>query len=102
MLMDEPFGALDPVIREGISRDYRALHDQLSLTTVMVTHDVMEALLLADRIVVMEAGAVLADDTPGALLADHPHPRVRQLMETPRRQAARLEALAAGRITPGG
>jgi osmoprotectant transport system ATP-binding protein len=102
MLMDEPFGALDPVIREGIARDYRTLHDQLNLTTVMVTHDVMEALSLADRIVVMEAGAILADDTPGALLADHPHPRVRQLMQTPRRQAARLEALTVGRVASDG
>jgi osmoprotectant transport system ATP-binding protein len=96
MLMDEPFGALDPVIREGLGRDYRALHDKLGLTTVMVTHDVMEALLLADRIVVMQAGRILADGTPGALLADHPEPAVRSLMETPRRQAARVEALARG------
>jgi osmoprotectant transport system ATP-binding protein len=95
MLMDEPFGALDPVTREGLGADYRALHDQLGLTTVMVTHDVMEALLLADRIVVMTGGQIIADDTPGALLADHPEPGVRALMETPRRQAARVEALAA-------
>jgi osmoprotectant transport system ATP-binding protein len=95
MLMDEPFGALDPVTREGLGADYRALHDRLGLTTVMVTHDVMEALLLADRIVVLEAGRILADDTPAALLADHPVPGVRALMETPRRQAARVEALAA-------
>ncbi|HXV00490.1 MAG TPA: ABC transporter ATP-binding protein [Caulobacteraceae bacterium] len=95
MLMDEPFGALDPVIREGLGADYRALHDRLGLTTVMVTHDVMEALLLADRIVVLEGGQILADGAPAALLADHPAPAVRALMETPRRQAARVEALAA-------
>ena len=102
MLMDEPFGALDPVTREGLGGDYRALHDQLGLTTVMVTHDVMEALLLADRIVVMEHGGVVADDSPAALLADHPEPGVRALMETPRRQAARVEALAAERRAPDG
>ena len=96
MLMDEPFGALDPVTREGLGADYRALHDQLGLTTVMVTHDVMEALLLADRIVIMAGGEILADDAPGALLADHAEPGVRALMETPRRQADRVEALAAG------
>ncbi len=96
MLMDEPFGALDPVTRESLGRDYRALHDRLGLTTVMVTHDVMEALLLADRIVVMAAGKVLADGAPGDLLADHADPVVRALMETPRRQAARVEALARG------
>jgi osmoprotectant transport system ATP-binding protein len=62
----------------------------------MVTHDVMEALLLADRIIVMEAGVILADATPHALLSDQAPPAVRALMETPRRQAARVEALAHG------
>jgi osmoprotectant transport system ATP-binding protein len=94
MLMDEPFGALDPVTRDGLGGDYRALHDQLGLTTVMVTHDVMEALLLADRIVVLDKGLVIADGTPATLLADHPDPVVRALMETPRRQAQRVGALA--------
>jgi osmoprotectant transport system ATP-binding protein len=94
MLMDEPFGALDPVTRDGLGQDYRALHERLGLTTVMVTHDVMEALLLADRIVVLEAGRILADGSPAALLAGHPEPAVRALMETPRRQARRVEALA--------
>ena len=95
MLMDEPFGALDPVTRDGLGREYRALHDQLGLTTVMVTHDVMEALLLADRIVVLDAGLVLADGAPRTLLADHPNPAVRALMETPLRQAGRVSAMAA-------
>ncbi len=96
MLMDEPFGALDPVTRDSLGRDYRALHERLGLTTVMVTHDVLEALLLADRIVVMDAGRVIADGPPAALLADHANGAVRALMETPRRQARRVEALAAG------
>ena len=94
MLMDEPFGALDPVTRDALGREYRALHDQLGLTTVMVTHDVMEALLLADRIVVLDKGLAIADGTPGQLLADHANPTVRALMETPRRQAERVAALA--------
>jgi osmoprotectant transport system ATP-binding protein len=96
MLMDEPFGALDPITRDSIGRDYRALHDRLGLTSVMVTHDVMEALLLADRIVVLGEGQVLADGAPSVLLNDHPDAYVRQLMETPRRQAARVEALGGG------
>ncbi len=74
MLMDEPFGALDPVTRDALGRDYRALHERLGLTTVMVTHDVMEALLLADRIVVMDDGQIVADGTPAALLAGHADP----------------------------
>jgi osmoprotectant transport system ATP-binding protein len=96
MLMDEPFGALDPVTRDALGRDYRALHEQLGLTTLMVTHDVWEALLLADRIVVLDRGKVLADASPAALLAGHADPRVQALIETPRRQAERVRALTAG------
>ncbi|HZL00003.1 MAG TPA: ABC transporter ATP-binding protein [Caulobacteraceae bacterium] len=95
MLMDEPFGALDPITRDALGRDYRALHERLGLTTVMVTHDVLEALLLADRVVVLGAGAILADGPPGDLIAGHPDPAVQALMETPRRQARRVEALRA-------
>src|SRR5580704_9369151 len=94
MLMDEPFGALDPVTRDQLGRDYRALHESLGLTTLMVTHDVWEALLLADRIVVMDHGKVLADATPAALLAGHPDERVRALLETTRRQVERVRELA--------
>jgi osmoprotectant transport system ATP-binding protein len=96
MLMDEPFGALDPVTRDALGRDYRALHEQLGLTTVMVTHDVWEALLLADRIVVLADGRVLADAPPAKLLAGHGDPRVQALMETPRRQAERVRAMSEG------
>jgi osmoprotectant transport system ATP-binding protein len=96
MLMDEPFGALDPVTRDGLGREYRALHERLGLTTLMVTHDVWEALLLADRIVVLAEGERLADAPPATLLAGHPDPRVRALMETPRRQAERVRAMEAG------
>jgi osmoprotectant transport system ATP-binding protein len=96
MLMDEPFGALDPVTRDALGRDYRALHEQLGLTTLMVTHDVWEALLLADRIVVMDHGKMLADAPPATLLAGHPDPKVQALMETPRRQAERVRAMSEG------
>lgn len=90
MLMDEPFGALDPLTRDQLGGDYRALHDRLGLTTVMVTHDMAEAVLLADRIVVLEDGAVIADGAPADLLAREHNPDVRALLEAPRRQAERL------------
>ncbi|MGZ6011299.1 MAG: ATP-binding cassette domain-containing protein [Caulobacteraceae bacterium] len=93
MLMDEPFGALDPVTRIELGDAYRALHARLGLTTVMVTHDVQEAVLLADRVVVMKDGRVLADDAPRALLAGHPDPDVCALMATPKAQAERVAAL---------
>jgi osmoprotectant transport system ATP-binding protein len=96
MLMDEPFGALDPVTREALAADYRRLHEALGLTTVMVTHDVLEAVLLADRIVVFREGRIVADDTPKALLAGHADPQVAALMDVPRRQAERVEALRHG------
>jgi osmoprotectant transport system ATP-binding protein len=95
MLMDEPFGALDPVTRDTIGTAYRALHERLGMTTVMVTHDVQEAVLLADRIVVMSTGRIVADDTPGALMAGHASPAVAALMAMPRRQAERIGALVA-------
>lgn len=90
MLMDEPFGALDPLTRDALGTDYRALHDQLGLTTVMVTHDMAEAVLLADRIVVLTGGKIAADGAPAELLATAEDPEVRALLEAPRRQAERL------------
>ena len=68
MLLDEPFGALDPVTRDALAHTYRALHEALGLTTIMVTHDMTEALLMADRIVAMAHGRVVADATPRAML----------------------------------
>ena len=90
LLMDEPFGALDPVTRDALGTDVRALHDRLGLTTVMVTHDMGEAILLADRILVLRAGAVIADGAPAELVASATDPDVRALIDAPRRQAERL------------
>ena len=96
MLMDEPFGALDPLTRDQLGADYRALHDRLGLTTVMVTHDMAEAVLLADRIVVLRDGAIVADGAAAELLAKTTDPDVRALLEAPRRQAERLRAKLGG------
>lgn len=93
MLMDEPFGALDPVTRDALGGLYRKMHDDLGLTTVMVTHDVQEAVLLADRIVVMDQGRILADGAPAVLLRGHPDPIVEALMSTPRIMAERVRRL---------
>jgi osmoprotectant transport system ATP-binding protein len=100
MLMDEPFGALDPLTRDALGRDYRRLHEEIGLTTVMITHDTLEAVLLADRIAVMRQGRLIADATPRTLMsqdggdgADDNAGYVQDLMQTPRRQAERLNAL---------
>jgi osmoprotectant transport system ATP-binding protein len=95
MLMDEPFGALDPLTRDALSDDYRSLHKKLGLTTIMITHDMTEAILLADRVAVMEAGRLVAQGT-AAELAGNREPYVAELMGTPRRQAGRLNRLLPG------
>jgi osmoprotectant transport system ATP-binding protein len=92
VLMDEPFGALDPLTRDALGDDYRALHRKLGLTTVMITHDMTEAILLADRVAVMRAGRLLAEGTP-AELSRSGDPYVGELLRTPRRQAERLNVL---------
>jgi len=93
VLMDEPFGALDPLTRDALGQDYRDLHRDLGLTTVMITHDALEAVLLADRIVVIRAGRLIADGTPRALMSEMQDAYVQEMMATPRRQAERLAAL---------
>jgi osmoprotectant transport system ATP-binding protein len=92
VLMDEPFGALDPLTRDALGDDYRALHRKLGLTTVMITHDMTEAILLADRVAVMRGGRLLAQGTP-AELSNSDDPYVLELLRTPRRQAERLNEL---------
>jgi osmoprotectant transport system ATP-binding protein len=95
VLMDEPFGALDPLTRDALGDDYRALHEKLGLTTVMITHDMTEAILLADRIAVMRSGRLLALGTPIELTQSQ-DAYVMELLRTPRRQAERLGALLPG------
>jgi osmoprotectant transport system ATP-binding protein len=93
LIMDEPFGALDPVTRDALGRKVRELHERLGLTTVMVTHDMAEALLLADRVLVMDQGALVADATPQALLAGEGGAVAQGLVAVPRQQAERLAAM---------
>jgi osmoprotectant transport system ATP-binding protein len=72
MLMDEPFGAVDPIRRERLQNEFLRLQAQVRKTVVFVTHDVDEAIKMADRIAILQRGGVLAQyDTPDAILA-HP------------------------------
>ena len=76
LLMDEPFGALDPVTRAELQREFSALVRRLGKTIVFVTHDLREALLLASRIVLLQAGRIVASATPKEFLRlDHPEVR---------------------------
>ena len=90
ILMDEPFGALDPVTRDALGERVRSLHRELNLTTVMVTHDMAEALLLADRVLVMSEGRIVADETPAGLLSGAGGEKAQALVAVPRAQAERL------------
>ena len=93
MLMDEPFGALDPITRAELQDEFRALQQRLELTVVMVTHDVSEALLMADRIAVMHAGELLQMGTPRELLTKPANDTIASLMAMPKARADRVEAL---------
>jgi osmoprotectant transport system ATP-binding protein len=93
MLMDEPFGALDPVTRDDLSADYRQIHRELGLTTLLVTHDMTEAFLLADRIAIMRHGALVQAGTPAEIVAAPADDFVRTLIETPKRRAEQLTTL---------
>jgi len=95
LLMDEPFGALDPVTRESLGQAIARLHHELSLTVLMVTHDMAEALLGATRVLVMERGRVAADTTPAALMAGDGGATAQALVAVPRAQAERIARLAA-------
>ncbi len=75
LLMDEPFGALDPITRSQLQREFLALQQRLRKTVVFVTHDLHEALLLGTRIALMEAGQLVALHTPEEF-ANSPEPLV--------------------------
>jgi osmoprotectant transport system ATP-binding protein len=70
LLMDEPFGALDPVTRRSLQDELSAIHASTGKTIVFVTHDMDEALKLADRIVVLDHGHIVQDGPPRAIVTD--------------------------------
>jgi len=71
MLMDEPFSAVDPIARDKLRQDFLRLHRALPKTVVLVTHDIDEALIMADRVAVLRSGQLVQYATPAELLA-HP------------------------------
>ena len=102
LLLDEPFGALDPLTRDHLQSEFLELQRKLGFTAVLVTHDMAEALLLGDRIAVLRAGHIVAEGTPRQLLepsrvAEDAHRAyVEELLATPRRAAERIRQLASG------
>jgi osmoprotectant transport system ATP-binding protein len=69
MLMDEPFGAVDPIARDRLQNDFLRLHRQVRKTVIFVTHDIDEALKMGDRIAIMRAGHLVQIATADELLA---------------------------------
>ncbi|AWW27716.1 betaine/proline/choline family ABC transporter ATP-binding protein [Acetobacterium carbinolicum] len=80
VLMDEPFGALDPMTRATLQKEIVKLHKKLKKTIVFVTHDMNEALDLADKIIFMEHGKIIQMATPEEMLANPASPLIRDFM----------------------
>jgi osmoprotectant transport system ATP-binding protein len=72
MLMDEPFGAVDPIVRERLQNEFLRLHHQLGTTVLFVTHDIDEAIKMGTRVAVMQQGGHLAQYAPPTELLAHP------------------------------
>ena len=80
LLMDEPFGALDPLTRAELHVEFRRIQSRLRKTVIIVTHDMGEAFALADRVGVLDEGQLIACDRPAAVAASS-DPRVRRLLD---------------------
>jgi len=96
LLMDEPFGALDPIIRDKAQEDLLAIQRRFGTTVVVVTHDMEEAFRLADRVAVMSAGKVLQYDSPAVLLRQPADPFVSRLTGLADRAMRLLSLVTAG------
>ncbi len=101
LLLDEPFGALDPLTRRRLQESFTRIQRELRLTTVFVTHDMVEALMLGDRIAVLNEGRLIQVGTPRELMTQPADNYVRELMSTPRRQAEVVDKLMTADATHG-
>ena len=93
VLMDEPFGALDPVTRAELHREFQRIQQRLRKTIVLVTHDMREAFVMGTRVGVLDAGTLVALETPERLRSSA-HPAVRLLLDAAFEPSA---AVPAGR-----
>jgi osmoprotectant transport system ATP-binding protein len=96
MLLDEPFGALDPLTRDRIQDTFGRIRKELGLTAIFVTHDMGEALVLADRIAVLRKGRLVQVGTPRELVTSPADADVEKLLETPLRHARVFDRFRGG------
>jgi osmoprotectant transport system ATP-binding protein len=96
LLLDEPFGAVDPITRHRLQREFVALQQRVGKTAVFVTHDLDEAILVGDRVAVLRDGQLEQYDTPARLLAEPASPFVAQFVGDDRA----IKRLAVGSIDP--
>jgi osmoprotectant transport system ATP-binding protein len=102
LLMDEPFGALDPIIRGKAQDDLKDIQRRFGTTVVLVTHDIDEAFRLGDQVAVMSHGRVLQCDRPGVLLTHPADPFVSRLTGTGDRAMKLLALTTAGQAAEPG
>jgi osmoprotectant transport system ATP-binding protein len=102
LLMDEPFGALDPIIRAKAQDDLRDIQRRFGTTIVLVTHDIDEAFRLGDRVAVMSQGQLLQYDRPAALLIHPADPFISRLTGTGDRAMKLLSLTTAGEAAEAG
>lgn len=98
ILMDEPFGALDPLTREALQRLVKRLQQQMGRTIIMVTHDMDEAIRLADRIVIMDQGHIIQNAPPDDVLTHPANEFVANLIGPERLRQAKVNHLTAAEI----
>ena len=82
LLMDEPFGAVDEITRKQLQQEIKGIHQKLGVTIFFVTHDIREAMKLGTRVLIMDQGKIMQEDTPSHV-RDHPRDGfVRELLES--------------------
>ncbi|HLR63733.1 MAG TPA: betaine/proline/choline family ABC transporter ATP-binding protein [Lentibacillus sp.] len=101
ILMDEPFGALDPITRDSLQEEFKKLQKELNKTIVFVTHDMDEALKLADKVVIMRDGEVVQADTPEEILRNPANEFVEEFLGKDRLIQGRPDVTTVGQIMEG-